>query len=218
MIDWSAIDTVLLDMDGTLLDLHFDNHFWRQHLPRRYAEQHGHDPVHASRELHQRFEREQNTLQWYCTDYWSAELAVDIPALKQEVAHLIAERPKARALLDALGEAGRQRILITNAHRDSLNLKLKITGIDALLDRLISSHDYGVAKEDPVFWQTLQKAMPFDPRRTLFIDDSEAVLSAAANYGIAHLLCIKQPDSKQQAREDLCFPAIDHFDDILPVR
>ena len=25
---WRDIDTVLLDMDGTLLDLHYDNHFW----------------------------------------------------------------------------------------------------------------------------------------------------------------------------------------------
>ncbi|HBT55971.1 MAG TPA: haloacid dehalogenase, partial [Pseudomonas sp.] len=33
MLNWNAIDTVLLDMDGTLLDLHFDNHFWLEHMP-----------------------------------------------------------------------------------------------------------------------------------------------------------------------------------------
>ena len=217
MIDWSAIDTVLLDMDGTLLDLHFDNHFWMTHLPERYAEHHGLDPEHATRQLHQRFEREQHTLQWYCTDYWSSELAVDIPALKQEVAHLIAERPLARHLLEELGKAGRQRILITNAHRDSLNIKLKITGIDRLLDHVISSHDYGAPKEDQAFWHALQQAVPFNPARTLFIDDSEAVLRAGKAYGIAHLLCIRQPDSQNQARDNLQFSAIDHFDDILPL-
>ena len=26
MINWQQIDTVFLDMDGTLLDLHFDNY------------------------------------------------------------------------------------------------------------------------------------------------------------------------------------------------
>ena len=217
MIDWSTIDTVLLDMDGTLLDLHFDNHFWRKHLPERYAELNGLDPAHATIELNQRFEREQNTIQWYCTDYWSRELAVDIPALKREVEHLIAERPLARALLEELGKSGRQRVLITNAHRDSLEIKLKITGIDTLLDCLISSHDYGAAKESPAFWQALQSAMPFEPSRTLFIDDSEAVLSAGADYGIAQLLCIRQPDSKGQARKGLRFPAITHFDEILPI-
>ena len=39
--DWENIETVLLDMDGTLLDLHFDNHFWLQHVPVCYAEKHG---------------------------------------------------------------------------------------------------------------------------------------------------------------------------------
>ena len=33
IIDWTRIDTILLDMDGTLLDLGFDNFFWREHVP-----------------------------------------------------------------------------------------------------------------------------------------------------------------------------------------
>ena len=41
MINWHDIDTVLLDLDGTLLDLHFDNYFWCQHLPLCYARRHG---------------------------------------------------------------------------------------------------------------------------------------------------------------------------------
>ena len=32
--DWQEIDTVLLDMDGTLLDLHYDNYFWLTHIPK----------------------------------------------------------------------------------------------------------------------------------------------------------------------------------------
>jgi putative hydrolase of the HAD superfamily len=217
MIDWSAIDTVLLDMDGTLLDLHFDNHFWQHHLPRRFAEHHGLDPETSIRELHARFEREQHRLQWYCTDYWSAQLGLDVTSLKREVAHLIAERPRAGALLEQLGARGRRRILVTNAHRDSLNLKLSRTLIGAGLDRMISSHDYGMPKEDPAFWHHLAADLSFDPLRTLFIDDSEPVLDAARAYGIAHLLCIIQPDSQRGPREQLRFPALADFDDILPV-
>ncbi|NLD01354.1 MAG: haloacid dehalogenase, partial [Gammaproteobacteria bacterium] len=37
-LPWAHIDTVLLDMDGTLLDLHFDNFFWLKYLPQCYAE------------------------------------------------------------------------------------------------------------------------------------------------------------------------------------
>jgi putative hydrolase of the HAD superfamily len=217
MIDWRAIDTVLLDMDGTLLDLHFDNHFWQHHLPRRFAEHHGLDPEASVQDLHDRFAREQHRLQWYCTDYWSSQLGLDVVALKREVAHLIAERPGARAFLEQLGARGRRRILVTNAHRDSLNLKLSRTRIGAGLDRMISSHDYGMPKEDREFWRRLAAEVGFDAQRTLFIDDSEAVLEAARNHGIAHLLCISQPDSRRAHRERLRFPALADFADLLPV-
>lgn len=215
MIDWSAIDTVFLDMDGTLLDLHFDNYFWLHHLPRRYAEHHNLDPDQALEHLLSQFASKQGTLDWYCTDYWSHTLAVDIPALKREVSHLIAERPQVRRFLQQLGADRRARILITNAHRHSLNLKLDMTGIDALLDQVISSHDYGAPKESRAFWQQLATQVTFNPARSLFIDDSEAVLRAARAYGIKQLICIRQPDSKQAPRGNLAFPAIDHFDELL---
>lgn len=218
MIDWSAIDTVLLDMDGTLLDLHFDNHFWQHHLPQRFAELRGLEPEASRRFLHACFAREQHRLSWYCTDYWSAELGLDVMALKREVQHLIAERPWACAFLQALGARDRQRVLITNAHRDSLDLKLDRTSIGENLDRLISSHDYGVPKEDPEFWTRLAQQVHFDPERTLFIDDSEPVLRAAQNYGVGQLLCIRQPDSRRPPRTGLAFPALDCFSDLVPAR
>lgn len=216
MIDWSAIDTVFLDMDGTLLDLHFDNYFWLHHLPQRYAEHHNLNPDQAIEDLLRQFASKQGTLDWYCTDYWSNALSVDIPALKREVSHLIAERPQVRRFLQNLGAGHRSRVLITNAHRHSLSLKLEITGIDTLLDQVISSHDYGAPKESRAFWQQLRTHVIFDPDRALFIDDSEAVLCAAREFGIRHLLCIRQPDSKQARRINLAFPAIDHFDELLP--
>ena len=73
-LPWNAIDTVLLDMDGTLLDLHFDNHFWLQHLPQRYAELHGVSRALADAELLPLFREHAGTLNWYCTDFWSREL------------------------------------------------------------------------------------------------------------------------------------------------
>lgn len=126
-LPWSDIDTVLLDMDGTLLDLHFDNHFWLEHLPQRYAELHGISRAMAELELQPLFERHAGQLQWYCLDFWSAELKLSVRELKQETAHLIALRADADTFLDAIKRAGKRVIMITNAHRDSLSLK---TGTD----------------------------------------------------------------------------------------
>lgn len=216
MIDWSAIDTVLLDMDGTLLDLHFDNYFWMTHLPRRYAEHHGLPGEEATRTLHQKFHELRGTLNWYCLDFWSEQLAVDIRTLKHEIRHLITERPHALNFLERLGQIGKSRILITNAHPDSLSLKLTMTGIAPLLDNIISSHQYQTPKEDQAFWRKLQSEIAFEPERTLFIDDSVTVLTAAREYGIGHLFQISQPDSKAPPCHCPDFEGLHHFDDLLP--
>jgi FMN phosphatase YigB (HAD superfamily) len=116
MIEWSQIDTVFLDMDGTLLDLYFDNHFWREHMPRRYAEYHGLDEAVARSHLDAHYDRHAGTLNWYCVDFWSSELALDIVALKEEVVHLIAVRPDVPAFLQAVRASGRRVTMVTNAH------------------------------------------------------------------------------------------------------
>ncbi len=215
-INWNTIDTVLLDMDGTLLDLHFDNFFWLTHLPRRYAEHHGLCADKAIPALHKRFNEKQGTLEWYCLEYWSRELSLNIRQLKEEIDYLITERPFVQEFLEQLGARGKQRILITNAHPHSLDLKLKLTSIEPLLDHVYSSHEFGQPKECPEFWQSLERRQHFNPTRTLFIDDSIAVLNAAAAYGIRHLLAISQPDSKAAPIAIREFPSISHFDEILP--
>ena len=214
-IDWHNIDTVLLDMDGTLLDLHFDNFFWLEHLPKRYSQHCELDEKQVHAELQQRMTARQGTLNWYCTDFWSEDLNIDIVCLKREILHLVNERPQVVDFLKALGDMGKERVLVTNAHRDSVNIKFSVTAIEPLLDRVISSHDYGYPKEDQQFWRALQLNMPFDPARTLFIDDSEPVLLSAEKYGIAHLLCIAQPDSQQPNKVVTRFSAIEAFDQII---
>jgi putative hydrolase of the HAD superfamily len=215
MIDWSTIDTVLLDMDGTLLDLHFDNHFWLEHVPKRYAEAHGLDLEAATEELMGRYQAVAGTLDWYCVDHWSRELGLDIVMLKQEVAHLIAVHPHVLDFLEALKVAGKRRVLVTNAHRKALTLKLEKTPLGEHLDRLLCSHDFGLPKEHRGFWEKLREVEPFDPDRTLFVDDSLAVLRAARDYGIRQLLAITDPDSRQERRLIDEFPAVADFSAVM---
>lgn len=212
---WKTIDTVLLDMDGTLLDLHFDNHFWLEHLPQRYAEHRGISRAQADRELVPLFARHAGRLNWYCLDFWGRELDLPIVELKREVAHLIALRPGADTFLAALRQAGKRVALITNAHRDSLTLKLERVALTPYFDRLISSHDYGFPKEDARFWQALRADFGFDPARSLFIDDSLPILRSARAYGIAHLLAVRQPDSRQGARDTGEFAAQEDYRALL---
>ena len=214
-LPWRDIDTVLLDMDGTLLDLHYDNHFWLEHLPQRYAELHGISRAMAELELMPLFERNAGQLKWYCLDFWSAELKIPVRELKLETADLIALRPDADTFLAAIKKAGKRVILITNAHRDSLSLKLERIELAPYFERLISSHDYGFPKESPQFWDALHADIGFDPARSLFIDDTLPILRSARDFGVRHLLAVKQPDSKKGPKDTEEFAALGEYRDLL---
>lgn len=215
MINWQEIDTVLLDMDGTLLDLHFDNFFWLEHLPKRYAEIHQLDHAAAALQLQQQISARQGTLEWYCLEHWSNALKLDIRSLKEEIKHKIQIRPHVETWLNRLREHDKKLVLITNAHPQSLSLKLEVTAIDRWLDIVISSHEFKQPKEAQDFWRQLKEREQFDPERTLFVDDTPRVLDSAQRYGIRHLLCIHQPDSMTERTVE-GYPAVHHFDEIMP--
>ena len=213
-LPWSHIDTVLLDMDGTLLDLHFDNFFWLDYLHQCHAHKQG-CTVEASRQqLVPLLARYAGTLEWYCVEFWTKRLQLPIRDMKRAQAGRIAPRPHAMEFLQALRQAGKRTALITNAHRQSLDIKLDRVALAPLLNAVISSHDYGYPKENPLFWQALQQQFSFDPQRTLFIDDSLAVLRSAQRYGITHLRCVATPDSQQPAKDCAEFIDIGTFADV----
>lgn len=212
MINWHNIDTVFLDMDGTLLDLHFDTYFWLTHLPARYADIKGVSPTTANETLLQLIKQQEGSLNWYCLDYWTATLGVDIVQLKQEIQHLIGFRPHVETFLKELQETHHRVVIVTNAHNNSLNLKLDITELNHYVDAIVCSHDLKLPKEDPTFWDKLQHVESFDKKRTALIDDSLPVLKSAQSYGIEHLYSIAQPDSQKPPRSNEEFPSIDRFD------
>jgi len=216
MIDWQKIDTVFLDMDGTLLDLHFDNFFWREHVPARYAEVNSISVDEAKTTLYPIFQEVEGTMDWYCIDYWTERLDLDIALLKVEVDHLIAVHPHVIPFLDALREHNKKVVLVTNAHMKSLELKMQRTQLANHFDALVCSHDYRVPKEDTGFWELLHNTMPFSRSGTLLVDDSLPVLRAAHSYGIKNLLAINKPDSKGPKREISEFNAIADFSAIMP--
>ena len=217
MLNWQNIDTVLLDLDGTLLDLRFDNHFWLDYLPLRYAELHGLELESAKQQLYARFNALQGRLQFYCLDYWQNELSLDINSLKQDVKHLIAMRPQTFEFLEALKNSAKRVVLATNAHRDSLDLKFKTLRIDHYFDACYSAHDFGHPKEEQAFWNKLREKENFVPERSLFIDDNEQVLQAAATYGVKYLLSIERPDSSQPPKPPGRFRPVKDFAKLLPI-
>jgi 5'-nucleotidase len=199
-VDGSQVDLVMLDMDGTILDLAYDNYFWRTLVFERYAALHGISRDEADARLLPEFIATQHTLPWYCTDHWSRVTGLDMLVLKAEIRERIRPLPGAVAFLDAVRASGRGLWLVTNAHPDTWRLKLSHTGLQPRFDRIVSSHEFGAPKEHPAFWRGLRAAHAFDPARTLFVDDSKAVLDAARAYGIGQVIGIRHPDHSAPPR------------------
>lgn len=216
MLDWNKIDSVFLDMDGTLLDLHFDNHFWLEHVPQRYAEKHGISRQAALDKLIPLFKSMEGTIDWYCVDYWTKELELNIALLKEEIKHLIQVHPFVIEFLEKLAKAGKRRVLVTNAHQKSLNLKMNNTPLSGLLDSIISAHQLGIPKEETNFWKQLSSLETYNPQKTLLIDDNLSALASGKEYGIRHLLAIYKPDSKADIKNVGSFQAIYSFKEIMP--
>ena len=212
---WHEIDTVLLDLDGTLLDLAFDSQFWRQRVPEAWALRHGVSLEQARDELRPRFAAREGTLDWYCIDYWSRELQLDIRALKQDAAHGIRWLPGAREFLQRVRAAGKRMVLITNTHPSVLALKDSRTEVISYFAAGFSSHGFGAPKEQPQFWRELAKVERFDPERSLFVDDSIAVLRAARVAGLRLVYAVRKPDSSCAAQRHEEFPAVDAVAELL---
>ena len=214
-INWKSIKTVLLDMDGTLLDLYFDNYFWQEYLPVHWGKLNNMDAESAKAKLRDWYAKEAGTLSWYCLDFWTERLQFDVLELKADVEHLIKYRPHAESFLKQLGDSAFSVVMVTNAHENLIKMKIDITGLDVYFDRIISAHAIGYAKEELVFWEKLQLVVPFELDKTLLIDDNLTVLRAAKKFGIKNLLTIIKPDSQNPDQDTAEFDAIHSFQDLI---
>lgn len=217
MLDWQQIDHVLLDMDGTLLDLRFDTELWLEHLPERYARSNDLPREQALERIKARMDALSGQLGWYCIEQWSDALGLDVTALHRELADGIRYRDTAVAFLEALSASDKRTWVVTNAHPELIEIKLHTTGLDRYVDAIISSHDFGAAKEHDAFWESLRGRHAFQQDHTLFIDDNLRVLRAARRFGIRHLLAVSHPDSGRGAKDTGEFDAIKWFTEIMPI-
>lgn len=213
-LPWSDIDTVLLDLDGTLLDLHYDNYFFGDYLPTHLATLRGVPVDQVRAEFAARCRAVEGTLAWYCLDHWERELGIELAPLKRAVADRVNWRRHAPAFLDDLAAAGKRRVLATNAHPGSLAIKAERIAFGDHLEASHSAHELGAPKEHGRFWSNLQRREDFDPTRTLFVDDNPRVLAAARDWGIRHVLGITRPDSRRPPNRLVGFRAVEDFDQL----
>ncbi len=215
VVAWGGVDTVLVDMDGTLLDLAFDNYFWLELVPVHYAQARGMSEQDAREKLLGHYRAIEGSLAWYCIDHWSETLELDIRDLTRAHRHRIRFLPKAPDFLAWVRDQGKRVLLVTNAHPFTLAIKVAQTDLDRHVHRMVSSHDYGAPKETRRFWDRFHAEAGFDPSRTMLIEDSLPVLEAADEFGLGAAVAIRCPDSRHPPRQIEAFPAIDGVHELL---
>jgi putative hydrolase of the HAD superfamily len=213
--DWSAVDDVLLDMDGTLLDRHFDNFFFEEELPRRYAAKHGLTFDEALIRLLAQYRSVEGELQWTDLHYWTNRLGIDMIALTQEFAHLIGFLPSAQEFLLHLRAQGKRVHVLTNAHAAGVAIKVARTGIDRYVDGIVDAFQVGFLKMRTEYWPSCQRLIGFEPSRSLYIDDDEACLAAAQAYGIGYLYHRAKSSSQLSPQPSSRFPSIETFHELM---
>jgi len=215
-LDWEQIDTVLLDMDGTLLDRHFDDYFWHSYLPENYALVHDLDVDEARHRLRREYERREGTLAWTNLDYWSEVLGLDIPELKRRVDVLVAVHPHVFDFLKFCREKKKHLCLVTNAHPKTLQIKMARASLLPYCDQVVCAEEIGLAKEEAAFWPLLQQRLGYDNRRTMLADDTERVLEAAHRAGLAYLIHVARASSRTTVSFSRKYPSIIFFNELLP--
>ena len=215
-LDWNQIDTILLDLDGTILDLNFDLEFWLEYVPKVYSKKNNINFQTAKEIIISKINSQEGRLAWYCLDYWEKQLELDIMKLKTDISHLIQVHDHALTFLQRAKDNNKRIYLVTNAHRKGIKLKMKMSRIEGFFDEIISSHDFGVPKQQQQFWKELDKKIDFNKERSIFFDDSLDVLEAAAKFNIKNVIAISKPSTKIAKKNVPGYRNIENFCEVIP--
>ena len=205
----------MLDMDGTILDLAYDNYMWMHHVPEKFAAANGIEPDAAREQLYAKFDSMRGQLEWYCLDHWSNYLGLDIAQLHRDENHRIGYLPGAEEFLRTIRDQDIRVLMVTNSHSETLTIKDEITGITRHFDDIYTSHDLGYPKESQAFWRAMAEKEDFDPATTLYVDDTPRVLRSAAEYGIGMLLEVTHPDTTADVRDSGEFVGVRGVSELL---
>ncbi len=216
-VDWRKIDTVLLDMDGTLLDKHFDDYFWEEYVPEIYAAKNKISIFTAEEELLARYKAKERTLDWTDLDFWSKELDLDIAGLKKKVNYLIKIHPYVIDFIEFCKRNEKKIYMVTNAHSKTLKIKMDKTGIADLFDGIICSEEIGLPKEEKEFWARLREKIDYQKEKSLLADDNENILKSAMEYGFPrkNLIYVAKSSSTMPVIHSKKFPSIIFFKELI---
>ncbi len=215
MINWNEINIVLLDMDGTLLDDHYERMFWDNMLPDMFAEKHKINIEDSKKELQKIYNKHIGTNKWGDIDFWEKELDMELWNIRYQISHLLKLHPHTINFLEFLKKQNKKVFMVTAAPMNDIDFKFKHTKLEKYFIKIYTEIDIGYSKHDIKFWEALKKLTTFDNDSTLLAEDNEGILKIAKIFGIKHLILKGKYNSKFPAKSSKEFLTVNHFDEII---
>ena len=212
-MDLKRLENILIDMDGVLLDTAYDNHFWQEHIPSRYAELKSMNIDQAIKITHSLFHYKKGYKDWYDLDYWSNMLGLDIEQEKLS-ANMIDKIKLKKGAIDFLEKYHKEKnlFLVTNAHRKTLNIKMKKFPLIKYFKKIICSHELKYVKEEIPFWFILRNKLGVDYDKSVLIEDTIDNVKSAYHAGLKSILI---SDVTINFRDTTCIQDLSSFSSSL---
>ncbi len=212
-MDLKGLENILLDMDGVLLDTSYDNFFWQKHIPMKYAELKSINSDQAIRITHSLFNYKKGNKDWYDLDYWSNMLGLDVEQEKLS-ADMINRIKLKKGAVDFLERYHKDKnlFLVTNAHRKTLNIKMKRFPLLKYFKMVICSHELKYVKEEIPFWFILRNKLNINYDKSLLIEDTMDNIKSAYHCGLKSIII---GDTSQNSRNIPCFKNLSSFSSSL---
>lgn len=214
-INWDKIDTVLLDMDGTLIDQHHEDVFWGTMVPEAYARKHGISVKEAEGIVFGKYDAKKCHLDWGNIDAWEKDLGMKLWKMRRRIKPFIRLHPHTARFLRFLKRRGKKVYLVSSAPRSAIDFELAHTKIGKYFDGIYTQTDIGKSKHDGLFWKRLQRKLKFDRHRTLLAEDNEGIARAAKKFGMKYVIFKSKSSSRKPPYIPRGLLCVRHFDDIL---
>ncbi len=184
---------VSFDLDGTLTDMAFVDSVWLEGVPKLFARKHKVSFADARRMIKEEYDRVgKERLEWYDLNYWLRKF--DLDATPKQVLNSFVERIRifedVPGTLRKLKNDGERLIVITNAHREFVDLELDHTGIKSYFEHVFSStSDYSLTKNGTTVYEKVCAACGVLPNQMVHIgDDPNFDFEVPRRIGISSFL------------------------------
>lgn len=167
-------DLVSFDMQGSLTESAFSDHFWRELLPREYARLKGLSLAKAKQELGAQFTAmDQYDPLYYDAEYWIRHCECD--RTLREILDASEVRPTMMpGAMEALERIGAEYPMIILSATTHSFIDVELGALKNKFERVFSSFDdFGLAGKPPEVYEKVARLMGAEPGRCLHVGDDK---------------------------------------------